>query len=123
MVTDNNIEQDIYTVLNEFDCLITDYSSIYFDFLLTDKPIIFAPFDFKWYISNDRELYFDYKKVTPGPTCSNWKEVIDSIKVIKDNSHKYENELSELKMKFHKYHDKENCKRVFDRISSLRELH
>lgn len=52
------------------DCLITDYSSIYFDYLYLDKPIIFFPFDLKEYTSA-RELYLDYNEVTPGAKVFN----------------------------------------------------
>ena len=47
---------DIYESIAGYDCLITDYSSIYFDFLLGEKPIIFAPFDLKEY----KELLLAY---------------------------------------------------------------
>jgi len=40
--------------------LITDYSSIYFDFLCLGKPIILFPFDYEEYTSGSREFYFDY---------------------------------------------------------------
>ena len=36
---------DINKNLSQYSVLITDYSSIYFDFLLTKKPVILAPFD------------------------------------------------------------------------------
>ena len=36
---------DVYPILPHCDCLITDYSSIYFDYLFVDKPIIFFSYD------------------------------------------------------------------------------
>jgi CDP-glycerol glycerophosphotransferase len=58
---------DAYPLLRLADALLTDYSSVYFDFLLTDRPIVFYPYDFERYCSRDRELLFDYKAMTPGP--------------------------------------------------------
>ncbi|WP_455714576.1 CDP-glycerol glycerophosphotransferase family protein, partial [Anaerosporobacter sp.] len=57
---------DPYILLHLADALITDYSSIYFDYLLLDRPIIFFNYDMQEYLSNTRELYFDYDKFTPG---------------------------------------------------------
>ena len=57
---------DIYPLLSLFDLLLTDYSSIYFDYLLLDRPIVFYPYDMDTYRSG-RELLFDYDAMTPGP--------------------------------------------------------
>lgn len=58
---------DPYPLLKYTDFLVTDYSSIYFDYLITDKPIIFFSYDLEEYVSNSRDLYFDYLSFTPGP--------------------------------------------------------
>ncbi len=57
---------DIYPLLSHFDVLLTDYSSIFFDYLLLDRPIVFYPYDMDSYRSG-RELLFDYDAMTPGP--------------------------------------------------------
>ncbi len=49
---------ETYTFLNIADCLITDYSSIFFDFANTKKEIILFTYDYEEYIS-ERGLYFD----------------------------------------------------------------
>ena len=46
----NEQAEDVTGILNIFDCLITDYSSIYIDYLLTDKPMIFLPYDRQQYL-------------------------------------------------------------------------
>ena len=71
--------KDFYPLLTITDLLITDYSSIYIDYLLTDKPIIFYPYDQKQYIGKERELLFDYKQMTPGPKCYTSKELEQEI--------------------------------------------
>lgn len=58
--------EEIMDIINIFDLLITDYSSIYIDYLLTERPIIFLPYDKEQYLKQ-RGLNFDYDSVTPGP--------------------------------------------------------
>jgi CDP-glycerol glycerophosphotransferase (TagB/SpsB family) len=55
--------------------LITDYSSVFFDYLLLDRPVIFSSFDLEMYRKNDRGFYFDYATVTPGPKADNWEQL------------------------------------------------
>lgn len=118
-VHDKDIEQDIYSVVPNYDILITDYSSIFFDYLLSDNPIIFAPFDYEKYITKDRELYYDYDEVTPGPKCKNWEEVLEWIVKFKENPELYKEEREAVKNRFHKYQDGKNCERVFNEIVKL----
>jgi CDP-glycerol glycerophosphotransferase len=66
---------DIYPLLPLIDLLITDYSSIFFDFLYLNKPIIFFPYDYDKYIREDRNLKYDYNWITPGPKCMHQKDL------------------------------------------------
>jgi CDP-glycerol glycerophosphotransferase (TagB/SpsB family) len=112
-------EIDVAEVLANTDILITDYSSVFFDYLLTDNPIIFAPFDYEKYLTKDRELYYDYDEVTPGPKCKNWAEVLEWVFKFKDNSELYKDERKKVKDRFHKYHDNKSCDRVYKEIMKL----
>ncbi len=70
---------DIYPLLTKCSILITDYSSIFFDFMLTRKPIIFAAFDLDEYLSKDRGTYFEYTQIVPGPVTKDWVEVREHV--------------------------------------------
>ena len=51
---------DVYPFLKEADILVTDYSSVLFDFLYLDRPIICYPYDLAVYQNEDQGLLFDY---------------------------------------------------------------
>lgn len=74
----NEQAEDVTGILNIFDCLITDYSSIYIDYLLTDKPIIFLPYDRQQYLDG-RGMNFDYDDVTPGPKPETFNDFLDAL--------------------------------------------
>ena len=74
----NEQAEDITGILNIFDCLITDYSSIYIDYLLTDKPMIFLPYDRQQYLDG-RGMNFDYDDVTPGPKPETFNDFLDAL--------------------------------------------
>ncbi|MFY8162195.1 MAG: CDP-glycerol glycerophosphotransferase family protein, partial [Candidatus Kapaibacteriota bacterium] len=111
---------DILDCLAQSDILITDYSSVYFDYLLLDKPIIFSPFDFQKYISNDRKLYYNYDEVTPGPKCYDWVEVLDWTKKFNIDPDCFKEERNSIKNRFHKYIDDGSSKRIFNLLNKIK---
>lgn len=110
---------DIYEDLNLFDILITDVSSIYFDYLLLDRPIIFSAFDLQKYISQDRELYYEYEDVTPGPIAKNWDEVMKEMNKLFQEPSTYVQQRQDICQMFNEYRDSESSSRVFSEIMSM----
>lgn len=83
-------EADIYDVINSFDCIITDYSSIVFDFALTGRPIIFFPFDKDKYLKSERGMYYNYNELVYGyPYGESWSEVIKKVVLLKNNNEQF----------------------------------
>lgn len=74
----DDILDDIMIVLNLFDVLITDYSSIYIDYLLLNRPVIFLPYDKEEYLDN-RGMNFEYDKVTPGPKPEQMQDLLSIL--------------------------------------------
>ena len=72
-------DTQVNLTFNSIDALITDYSGIYFDFLLTKKPLILAPVDYDKYLSNGRKLYFDYFNFPCDFILNDWGQLIDRI--------------------------------------------
>ncbi len=107
--------KDIYPLLPITDMLITDYSSVAFDYLLLKKPIIFFPYDFHKYVTKDRALVFDYKKMSPGPICYNQTELKSAIlNMLKKDIYKKERE-NLLKLSF-KHVDGKASERVYEAL-------
>jgi CDP-glycerol glycerophosphotransferase (TagB/SpsB family) len=94
---------DIFDSITIYDCMVTDYSGGYFDFLLTGRPILFAPFDLEKYKKQERDLYYQYEEVTLEPYSYSWPELIDNIIAIRQDglSSCYEQQYNLLKLKFH----------------------
>lgn len=78
LIIDKHI--DIYPILPHTDVLITDYSSIYYDYILMkDKNVILFPFDYDDYIRNSRDLAFDYMTYACGKKAWNFKELLSTL--------------------------------------------
>lgn len=80
--------KDIMEVLAMFDLLITDYSSIYIDYLLLERPMLFLPYDREDYLKT-RGFNFDYDEVTPGPKPKSYAEFLNSIEGLLYNEMNY----------------------------------
>ena len=69
---------DIEQLLTVADVLITDYSSVAFEFALMERPILFYAYDLEKY-REKRGLYQDFETFVPGPVCRTSEEMVDYI--------------------------------------------
>lgn len=67
---------DLYLVS---DMLITDYSSVFFDYAYLKRPILFYPYDYHLYKDELRGFYLDYEKDLPGQIANNEAELLSGI--------------------------------------------
>lgn len=100
---------DLFDSISDYECMITDYSGGYFDFLLTGRPIIFAPFDLEKYKKQERDLYYRYEDVTLKPYAYTWQELIHNIVMVKQGNlpQGYQEAYEALKQRFHMPLDKD----------------
>lgn len=89
---------DTNELLAYVDILITDYSSIFFDFLVTDKPILFFMYDKDEYLA-DRGVYMSLDHL-PGPICYTVNDLLNSIINIEKTEKEYQEPYSEFKEQF-----------------------
>ncbi|MBM0065897.1 CDP-glycerol glycerophosphotransferase family protein [Alkalicoccobacillus gibsonii] len=109
-------EIDINFTLPSVDLLITDYSSVFWDFLSLDKPMIFAPFDLDEYLLEDRSFHGDYLSFTPGPKVYNYEQLIKELDKWRDGLDEYKIERANSIRDHHNYIDDLNRKRITDRL-------
>lgn len=78
---------DIYPILKHCDLLISDYSSVYFDFLYVNKPIVFFCYDYEEWVRGEQGVILDYFKHSPGDKCFTFDELLISIRenLLEDN--------------------------------------
>jgi CDP-glycerol glycerophosphotransferase len=70
---------DISELFLVSDILVTDYSSVMFDFAATRRPILFFTYDLEQYRDDLRGFYFDFEADAPGPLLSTSDEVLAAI--------------------------------------------
>lgn len=106
--------------LNEFinisDLLITDYSSVYFDYLLTNKPILFINTDENEYIKKRGFLFDNPNFWRPGPKVDNLYDLIYESNKLMDNNMYYSKERHIVNSLVNQHNDENSSKRVFDLI-------
>lgn len=108
-------DYDPYPLLKCADCLVTDYSSIYFDYLLMGRKIIFFNYDLEDYQSHSREMYFEYEEVTPGPRVHTQEALIEAI-ISED---KYQEQREQLKVRMFDADDCCASERLYRKINKI----
>lgn len=92
--------QELYLIS---DMMITDYSSVMFDYAILKRPMIFYTYDLENYTKNIRSFYFDIFEEAPGPKFETNEELIDYIKNFNIGS--YNDEYGE---KYNRFNEKYN---------------
>jgi CDP-glycerol glycerophosphotransferase (TagB/SpsB family)/glycosyltransferase involved in cell wall biosynthesis len=112
---------DYTTEFNEGSLLVTDYSSVAFDFAYLRKPIVYSQFDLNSIYNKHtfQKGYFDYEKDGFGPVCEDLDSTVDSIIKILENDCKLEKEYRDRIDRFFEYSDRNNCERVYEKIIEI----
>ncbi len=108
-----------YDEINELyliaDIIMTDYSSIFFDYANLKKPIIYYMYDFDDYKNNLRDFYISLDEL-PGPIAKTQEEVEDIIKNIDKYSKEYKEKYKKFNAKYNYLDDGDASSRVINVI-------
>lgn len=111
---------DPYPLLRSVDVLVTDYSSVYLDFLLLDRPVFFFAYDLDEYLKADRPLHEDYDEATPGPKVRTTSELVGAVAAwaADPDTHevRWRRRRAVVRKRFHSHEDAESARRVTDEI-------
>lgn len=112
-----NMCEDISALYLVADMLITDYSSVMFDYSLLKRPMFFFTYDLEDYRDNLRGFYFDFIEEAPGPIVSTTRELVDSIKTY--NEKEYEEKYKAFYQKYNHADDGKASAKVVEVIEKI----
>ena len=99
------------------DVVISDYSSIYHDFLLLDRPMVFVPYD-PDDMADQQGFLYDYFENLPGPAVYTFHEFCDELNAALTGEDRYSDRRAALTEKIHTYRDAESSRRVSELVTS-----
>ena len=108
--------EDIAELYLISDILITDYSSVFFDFANLKRPILFYTYDLDKYSNMLRGFYMDIHTEVPGPLLYTTDEVVDAIKNIDSVNMQYHDRYEEFYERFCSIDDGNASKRIVEKI-------
>ena len=111
---------DIQELLKESALLITDYSSVHFDFAYMKKPVIYYQFDKEDFFEKQYlPGMFEVEKDGFGPIVYEKSELIDEIRNAYESGFQMQEKYYNRMRKFYQIYDDKNCERVFQEICKI----
>ncbi|MQY15620.1 hypothetical protein SRB5_58060 [Streptomyces sp. RB5] len=104
---------DLYMIS---DIMITDYSSVMFDYAHLRRPMLFFTYDLEHYRDTLRGFYFDFEKDSPGPLLRTSEEVVDAVRNIDAVSGEFRERFERFHHNFCDLDDGHAAERVVDRM-------
>ena len=109
---DENVDINELYVMS--DLLITDYSSVFFDYAILNRPILFYMYDLEEYRDELRGFYLDINKELPGKITIDEDELLSVIK--NENYKEYDEKLKEFRKTYNDLEDGKASQRVINNL-------
>lgn len=106
---------DLYIIS---DIIMTDYSSVFFDFANLKRPMLFYMYDLDSYKNNLRDFYMDLDEL-PGPIAKTQEELEHNLENIEEISKEYKEKYEKFNKKFNYLDDKDATERVINKIFKI----
>ena len=111
---------DVQDLLINSDVLITDYSSIFFDYAYMRKPLVYYQYnEAEFREGHYKQGYFEYGRDGFGPIAATQEDVVETLHRFLENNLQPDEMYLERMNTFFKYNDTENCRRNFEAICRL----
>ncbi|WP_164977507.1 CDP-glycerol glycerophosphotransferase family protein [Ancylomarina salipaludis] len=117
---DQDLFPDVYELLPYVDILVTDYSSIWIDYLLLDRPIIYLPYDLEEY-KKSKGLFLDFEKNTPGYKAASLKEFVSQIEIYLQHPSEHAGWRKNICDMYHTHQDGNSSERLYQLIKELNQ--
>jgi len=104
--------------------VITDYSSIAFEYALLGKPVVYTQFDKETFYSSHsyNEGFYDYEQDGFGPVCYDYENAVKSIVDLVNNQCEIGSVYKDRMIKTFKYTDGKNCERIYNEVEKMLTL-
>ncbi len=110
-------EYDVQTLLKECSLLITDYSSVHFDFAYMNKPVLYYQFDAERFFKEHQPSgWFDYNDAGFGECVDDENALLECIGDYAGNDFRMKPEFEENLKEVFPLHDDHNCERIYQEI-------
>ncbi len=105
---------DIYPILKYTDILVSDYSSVYYDFLLTKKPLVFYLYDHGKCSKMSHGYIYEFDEYSPGEKAYNQAQLQEVLAKILSKTDDFVSQRKELKDRVFTYQDEFSSKRIME---------
>ena len=112
--TDVSRHHDVTELMLLADVLVTDYSSVMFDFANSGKPMVFYTYDYQDYVRDERGTYFDLPDVAPGPMVATHDELVQALRSVDDDVDRYRERYAAFRDRFCTYESGHAAEAVVD---------
>lgn len=119
-LTGHDVFADVNSILPFADVLISDYSALYHDFLLLDRPLLFVPYDFDEF-SHQNGFLYDYEALLPGPWLNSMSAFFAAVAAAVAGNDTHQQQRHRLKQMIHQHDDANSRQRVCKLIEQIQE--